>query len=275
MKKNKIAGKIGIMAIVLLLALEGTSFADLTKEQSEDVALFATTFIEKGNARRDEKNYPLLVYALSNNWNTCVEIRKSGYEERLYTIQKNAYHKRNGQYLALGDKWCMDCGDFISYVYKVTLGLNMQLADGDPWHIKDMYADAKKGENSQYFYFVYQNVPISKLDESLLQEGDIILRLGAKENHGLIYVGKDMQAAHASRNGIKYYLNPPILGFEVVTLNRFYKSSTVVSVARVKDGVFPKEATIGSTITWPDTKEKEDILREKRHKSYTRLHDFR
>lgn len=247
--------------LISFLLFPTNVFANLTKEQAEDVALFATTFIEKGNERRDENGYPLLVYALSNNWKTCIEIRRSGYESKLYHVKNNAYHMKNGKYLDLGLKWCMDCGDFISYVYKTTLGLDLFLEETeDPWHIKDMYADANKGENSEYFYFVYKNVPISSISEEKLEKGDIVLRLGSRENHGLIYVGENMQTAHASRNAIKYKNTPPILGFEVVTLNKFYKSSTIVSIARVKDGVVPENQNVNSTITWPDTGEVETLL---------------
>ena len=237
--------------------------ADLTKEQAEDVALFATTLIEKGNARRDENGYPLMVYALSNNAQTCIEIRRSGYKEELYHVKNNNYHKKNGKYLDLGLKWCMDCGDYISYVYKTTLGLDMFLEEiDDPWHIKDIYADANKKENSQYFYFVYKNVPISSIKEENLQKGDIVVRMGSRENHGLIYVGENMQTAHASRNAIKYSKNPPILGFEVVQLNKFYKTSTIVSIVRVKDQVVDLNQKVNAVITWPDTGEKEILFGE-------------
>ena len=260
MKKVRIACKI-CGALLMLLMVPTNVFASLTKDQAKDVALFATTFIEKGNERRDVNGYPLLVYALSNNWNTCVEIRRSGYNGELYYVKNNNYHMKNGKYLDLGLKWCMDCGDFISYVYKTTLGLDMYLEETeDPWHIKDMYADANKYENSEYFEFVYKNVPISSIDESKLELGDIVLRLGAKENHGLIYVGEGMQTAHASRNGIKYSKNPPILGFEVVTLNKFYKTSTIVSIIRVKDDIVSQNQKVNTTIIWPDTGEEEDLL---------------
>jgi len=261
MKNSKMIYSICGILLGIFLLFPTTVLANLTKEQAEDVALFATTFIEKGNERRDENGYPLLVYALSNNWQTCIEIRRSGYEEQLYHVKNNAYHKKNGKYLDLGMKWCMDCGDYLSYIYKTTLGLDMFLEDTqDPWHIKDIYADADKGEKSEYFYFVYKNVPISSISEDKLEKGDIVLRLGSRENHGLIYVGESMQTAHASRNAIKYKNEPLILGFEVVQLDKFYKSSTVVSIARVKDGVVPETQIVNSTITWPDTGEIETLL---------------
>lgn len=246
---------------ILLICMPTNVFAGLTKEQAEEVALFATTFIEKGNERRDEKGYPLLVYALSNNWKTSMEIRRSGYLSQLYHVKNNAYHMKNGKYLDLGPKWCMDCGDFISYVYNTTFGLDMYLEEAnDPWHIKDIYADANKYANSEYFEFIYKNVPIYELEESKLEKGDIIVRIGSRENHGLIYVGENMQAAHASRNAIKYANNPPILGFEVIKFDNFYKKSTIVSIVRIKDGVIDSEKPVNATITWPDTGKIENLF---------------
>ena len=254
--------KIAIFCLAFCLStyIGNVSYANLTKEQSDEVAEFATNFISEGNARRDENGYPLLVYALSNNWNTCIQIRRSGYNSELYHVNNNNYHKKNGKYLDLGNKWTMDCGDYIAYIYHQTLGLDMMNhSNEDPWHIKDMYADANKGANSTYFEFIYKNVPISSLDESKLQKGDVVLYFGPRDNHGLIYVGETMQTAHASRNGIKYSKNPPILGFEVVQLNRFYKTSTTVSIVRIKDGVVPAEQKVNGTIIWPDNGE-EGIL---------------
>ena len=250
---NKIA--ILMLSIGAVFIMSSTAKASLTKEQSQDVADFATTFIEKGNERRDEKGYPLLVYALSNNWNTCVEIRSKGYNEQLYNVSNNKYHG----YRNLGNKWCMDCGAYIAYVYKTTLGFD--LADsktGDPWHITDFRDDANKGANSRYFEYVYKNVAIANIDESKLMPGDVVLRFGGKDNHGLIYIGKGWKQAHASYNAIRYDKKPPITGFQVV--NGFYKTSTIVSIVRVKDGVVPEDKVINSFITWPDTGEYVPIL---------------
>ena len=257
----RIASKLCGILLIFIVGFGSNVEASLTKEQAEDVALFATTFIEKGNERRDESGYPLLVYALSGNGKTSIEIRRSGYFGELYHVKNNGYHMKNGKYLDLGLKWCMDCGDFISYVYKTTLGLDMYLENiEDPWHIRDMYADANKYENSEIFEFIYKNVPISKIEESKLEKGDVIIRMGSNENHGLIYVGEGFMAAHASRNAIKYSKTPVILGFDVVAFNKFYKASTIVSIIRVKDGVVPKETRVNSTIVWPDTGEEEILL---------------
>lgn len=235
--------------------LASNAKASLTKEQSEDVANFATTFIEKGNERRDENGYPLLVYALSSNGQTCIEIRSKGYNEQLYYVSNNKYHGNRN----LGYKWCMDCGDFMAYVYKTTLGFDLvNPKNGDPWHITDFRDDANKGANSKYFEYVYKNVSIASIDESKLMPGDLILRFGSKDNHGLVYIGSGWKQAHASYNAIRYDKKPPITGFQVV--DGFYKKSTIISVIRVKDGVVPEDQIVNSFITWPDTGEFEAIL---------------
>ena len=258
--------KIALILALLLILLTDLSkaYANLTKEQAEDVADFATSFIEKGNQRRDENGYPLLVYALNGSTATSVELRRTGYDSELYYIKNNNYHRKNGYYLELGYKWCMDCGDFVAFVYHQTLDLDLKLQNNDPWHCIDMYNDANKYDNSKYFEFIYKNVPIYSLDDTKMQPGDIVLKIGPGDNHAGRYVGEGFRCAHASRNGIKYYLNPPILGFEEIVLNRFYKSSTIVSVVRLKDGIVPEDKIVNGLITWPDTNEQEDLLSYKR-----------
>ncbi|MBR3281174.1 MAG: C40 family peptidase [Clostridia bacterium] len=252
-----------IAAICILIAvcfsLGTVSYASLTKEQSDDVAEFATSFIEEGNKRRDKNGYPLLVYALSSNWQTCIDIRASGYNGELYYIKNNKYHGNRD----LGYKWCMDCGDFMSYVYKTTLGFDLINHDnGDPWHITDFRDDANKGSNSKYFEYVYKNVSIASIDESKLMPGDLVIRFGPKDNHGLVYIGEGWRQAHASYNAIKYSANPPITGFQVV--NGFYKKSTIISVIRVKDGIVPKDQKVNGTIIWPDTGEEAILIERER-----------
>lgn len=238
-----------------------SAYASLTKEQSDDVAEFATTFISEGNERRDKNGYPLLVYALSSNGNTCIEIRSSGYNDELYYIKNNRYHSGR----ELGYKWCMDCGAFMAYVYKTTCGFDLvNPKNGDPWHITDFRDDANKGANSKYFEYVYKNVPISSIDESKLMPGDLVIRFGPKDNHGLVYIGEGWIQAHASYNAIRYDKKPPITGFQVV--KGFYKKSTVVSIIRVKDGILPEDYIVKSKIIWPDNGE-EQILTS-RYKSF-------
>lgn len=231
--------------------------AAITEQQGVDVAEFAKKFIEQGNERRDEKGFPLLTYALSGNWNTCVEIRNKGYNEQLYYIKRNGYYIRNGRYMELGNKWCMDCGTYVTYMLKKTLGL--ELYNGkEPWHVQDIYNDARKGAKSKYFEFVYSSVSVGRINYSKLQPGDVIARITSGGNHGMLYVGDGM-IAHANRDMINYK-SPAISGFQVSKLNHYYLSGTVVRVMRIKDGIIPKNLEVNSILTWPDTGETVDLL---------------
>lgn len=246
-----------LIVLLFLLILSANVNAAITEEQGRDVAEFAKNFIEQGNARRDERGYPLLTYALSGNWNTCVNIRNSGYNEQLYYIKRNGYHIYKGKYVELGDKWCMDCGTFVTYTIKKTLGL--ELYNGkEPWHVQDIYNDALKGKNSKYLEFVYKSVSVGRIDYSKLQPGDIIARITPNGNHGMLYVGDGM-IAHANRDMITYK-NPAVFGFQVSKLNKYYLPGTVVRVMRIKDGVIPEDLVVNSVLTWPDNGETVDLL---------------
>ena len=86
--------KVFFLILCFILSFNLIAYAAITPEQGNDVATFARNFVEKGNARRDEKGYPLLTYALSGNWNTCIEIRNKGYNEQLYYVKNNSYYYR-------------------------------------------------------------------------------------------------------------------------------------------------------------------------------------
>jgi len=246
--------------VITIISVDKTVNAAITEKQAQDVAEFAKKFIEEGNARRDEKGYPLLTYALSGNWNTCVEIRNSGYNEKLYYIKRNGYHIYKGRYVELGNKWCMDCGTYVTYMLKKTLGL--ELYNGkEPWHVQDIYNDALKGKKSKYLEFVYKSVSIRKIDYSKLQPGDIIARITSNGNHGMLYVGDGM-IAHANRDMITYK-GAAVFGFKVNKLNGYYLPGTVVSVIRIKDGIIPEDLEVNSSITWPDNGEIVDLLNRK------------
>lgn len=253
-RKNK-----WIVLFVFFFSIGMTSRASaaITQQQGNDVAQFAKNFIEQGNARRDENGFPLLTYALSGNWNTCIEIRNKGYHEELYYIKKNSYYYRNGKYMELGNKWCMDCGTYVTYMLKKTLGL--ELYNGkEPWHVQDIYNDARKGVKSQYFEFIYQSVSVGRIDYTKLQPGDVIARITSNGNHGMLYVGDGM-IAHANRDMIKYK-SPAVFGFQVSKLNQYFLPGTVVRVMRIKDGIIPEDLVVNSKITWPDTGETVDLL---------------
>lgn len=246
-----------LLCFVCLFGFPTLTQAAITEQQGLDVAEFAKRFIEEGNARRDEKGYPLLTYALSGNWNTCIEIRNKGYNEELYNIRRNSYYYRNGKYIELGDKWCMDCGTYVTYMLKKTLGL--ELYNGkEPWHVQDIYNDARKGEKSQYFEFVYSSVAVGRINYDKLQPGDVIARITSNGNHGMLYVGDGM-IAHANRDMISYKV-PAIFGFQVSKLNQYFLPGTVVRIMRIKDGVIPTDLQVNSKITWPDNGETMDLL---------------
>lgn len=251
-----------LMKVILIMFLISLSVsmdvnAAITEEQGKDVAEFAKAFIEQGNNRRDERGYPLLTYALSGNWNTCVNIRNSGYNEQLYYIKRNGYHINKGKYVELGNKWCMDCGTFVTYMLKKTLGL--ELYNGkEPWHVQDIYNDALKGKNSKYMEFVYKSVAVGRIDYSKLQPGDVIARITSNGNHGMLYVGDGM-IAHANRDMITYK-EPAVFGFQVSKLNKYYLPGTVVRVMRIKDGIIPEDLVVNSVLTWPDDGETVDLL---------------
>ena len=257
MNKKRMIGI--LISLIFSFNMFSITNAAITEKQGNDVAKFAKKFIEQGNERRDENGYPLLTYALSGNWNTCIEIRNKGYKEELYYIKRNGYHIKNGRYVELGEKWCMDCGTFVTYMLKKTLGL--ELYNGkEPWHVQDIYNDALKGEKSQYFEFVYKSVPVGKIDYSKLQPGDVIARITANGNHAMLYVGDGM-IAHANRDMITYKA-PAVFGFQVSKLNKYYLSGTVVRVMRIKDGIIPEDLVVNSIITWPDNGETVDLFKD-------------
>lgn len=248
---------IAVIIIITSVMLFSNTWAAITTQQGLDVAEFATNFIQQGNERRDENGFPLLTYALSGNWNTCVEIRNKGYNEELYYIKRNSYYYRNGKYMELGNKWCMDCGTYVTYMLKKTLGL--ELYNGkEPWHVQDIYNDARKGQNSQYFEFVYKSVSVGRIDYSKLQPGDVIARITSNGNHGMLYLGDGM-IAHANRDMISYKA-PAISGFQVSKLNHYFLPGTVVRVMRIKDGIIPEDLVVNSKITWPDNGETVDLI---------------
>ncbi|MBQ9267720.1 MAG: C40 family peptidase [Clostridia bacterium] len=248
-----------ISSALLLLMCPFTSYAAITEAQGDDLAEFAKNLIEEGNNRKDENGFPLLTYGLTGSWSKNVEIRNNGYNERLTSANHNGYYYRNGRYLPLGDKWMMDCGTFVTYNLKKSLGLVLHNGS-EPWHVQDIYNDARKGKNSQYFEFVYSGVSVGNIDYSKLQKGDVIARITSDGNHGMIYVG-DGYIAHANRDMIKTYGDNKVSGFQVNKLNRYFLPGTVVRIMRVKDGIVPEDFVMDGTLTWPDNGETVDLLR--------------
>ncbi|MBR3281175.1 MAG: C40 family peptidase [Clostridia bacterium] len=262
----KCVSKITVLIFIMLLFSFSSAFAAITEQQGNDVAEFAKQFIEIGNSRKDENGFPLLTYALSGNWRTCIEIRTKGYNEELYYVKRNGYYIRNGKYLELGNKWCMDCGTTVLYLLKKTLGFELLNSQGEPWHVQDIYNDAARGSKSQYFDLVYKSVSVGSINYSKLQKGDIIGYYTKDGNHGMLYLG-DGYIAHANRDMIRSYGNDKISGFKVSKLNHYFRSGTKVRVMRIKDGIIPEDLVVNGVITWPDNGETMDLL----HRSDTIL----
>ncbi len=248
-----------LILILVVVQLCSFSFAAITEQQGEDVAEFAKKFIEEGNARRDENGFPLLTYGLTGNWNTNIKIRSGGYNGKMFNMSKNGYYIRNGKYLNLGDKWVMDCGTTVLFLLKNTLGLELLNSQGEPWHVQDIYNDAARGKNSQYFDMVYKSVSVGRIDYSKLKKGDVIAYITSHGNHGMLYLG-DGYIAHANRDMIRSYGDNKISGFQVNKLNRYFLGGTQVRVMRIKDGIIPEDLVVNGFVTWPDTGERVDLL---------------
>ena len=246
------------MLMCLLTVYPAISHAAITEAQGNDLAEFASKFVEKGNSRKDENGFPLLTYGLTGSWNSNVQIRNNGYNEKLTAVKNSGYYYRNGRYLQLGDKWMMDCGTFVTYTLKKTLGLVLYNGS-EPWHVQDIYNDALKGKNSKYFEFVYSGVSVGNINYSKLQKGDVIARITSSGNHGMVYVG-DGYIAHANRDMIRSYGDNKVSGFQVNKLNHYFLGGTVVRIMRIKDGIIPEDFVMDSLLTWPDNGEVEDIL---------------
>ncbi len=256
--------KIILLALFIWLCIPIT-YADMTVEQSEDLRYFIETFIEMVNARRDERGYPLFVYALGPKISDSKEIRTKGYAGELYNVEKNYYHIHNGKTVNLGPKWCMDCATFVSYIYKTTLNMDLRIEGSEePWHVRDYYMDAykeKKYGTGKYFKYVYKDIKIQNIDMKLLQPGDMIIWMGKEENHGMLYLGNG-EIAHAIDSLIKYNSNPVVLGLGKIKLRKYYLDNTILSVVRIKDDVVSPDEKINMKFIWPDTNEEENFSKE-------------
>lgn len=245
--------------IVSMFSLLSCVYADITEVQGNDVAEFAKKFIEEGNARRDEKGFPLLTYGLTGSWSKNVAIRTSGYNAQMTDMSRNGYYIVNGRYVNLGYKWVMDCGTTVLFLLKNTLGFELLNKYGEPWHVQDIYNDAARGKKSQYFDMIYKNVRVGSINYSKLKKGDVIAYLTSDGNHGMLYLG-DGYIAHANRDMIKSTGNNKISGFQVNKLNRYFLPGTRVNIMRIKDGIIPEDLVVNGVVTWPDTGETVDLL---------------
>ena len=111
-----------VFGFILFLSFIMNCHADLTDEQSEEVASFAANLIlESMKAPHlDKYGFPLIAYNMGQYE------RIDGMSGKLTYFNKDV----NGVNTINGNKWAFDCSSFASYVYYHTLGVNTFYDDG-------------------------------------------------------------------------------------------------------------------------------------------------
>ena len=161
--------------------------ADLTNEQSEDLALFASYFVTEGNKRTDSNGYTLLAYMQG-------PARIDGYQSKLYYVTKDY----NGFSTVNANKWTFDCASFAAFVYYHVFdlaltkayqsgndsysGLRLRNPNGNPYEVVDFVNDAN---NQEHFYNVKTGVSVDSINFNDLKKGDLIIRVGY---HIMVYI---------------------------------------------------------------------------------------
>ncbi len=228
-----------IVMLILIIFFPIYVKADLTKEQQDDIAYFATKMITEANKseHKDSKGFSILAY----NQGT----RNEGFYNQLAYMNKD-YKSIN---VIQGKKWTFDCASFSAYVYYHCFGVKTTyLSNNSPFVVSKFVEEANKGNN---WYFVMTNQNTNTMDYSKLKKGDLIVFV---QSHIMVYVG-DGKIAHFSSSAISKGSN---LGAEVIGLkDRFPNHKT--SVIRLKDGVVSTTAKANMKITWPDTGKTQDF----------------
>ena len=233
-----------IIIIVLILLIPIFVKADLTKEQQEDIALFASKMITEGYKKehKDSNGFSVLCYNQGS--------RDEGFYGQLSYMTKD-YKSVN---MINAKKWTFDCASFAAYVYYHCFGVQTVSSSNHPWVVSSFVNNASKGNG--YFYFVMSNVNTSTADYSKLKKGDLIVFVGS---HIMVYIG-DEKIAHFSSSAISKGTN---LGAEVVKIKDRYPN-TKMSVIRLKDGVVSTTAKANMKITWPDTGKTQDFREDEK-----------
>ena len=230
--------------------------ADLTKEQENDIASFTTNFILEGNKRTDKNGYPLIAYMEG-------QARIDGYQSKLYKV---GYDYNHINYIN-AYKWTFDSSSFASYIYYHTFnlvltysklaekdqysGLTLRNPEANPYQISSFLEDAEKEE---HFYYVKKDINGSSIDFKNVKKGDLIV----KDNTNLmIYVG-DEKVAGSTPNAI----NNSNLGFQIASLKDNYHDASL-NIIRVKNDIIPKNMKANTKITWLDTNEVVELVKEK------------
>ena len=229
-----------IIIIVLILFIPLLVKADLTKEQQDDIAEFATNFITYGYKKEHLDSQGFSIHAYDQG------TRNEGFYNKL-AYMNNDYNRINQ---IRGNKWNFDCASFAAYVYYHCFGVKATGANGSPWVVSSFVNNASKSNG--YFYFIGNNWNTTTMDYSRLQKGDLVVFVGS---HIMVYVG-DGKIAHFSSSAIKKGTN---LGAEVVTLKDKYPNHKA-AIIRLKNGVISTSAKANTKITWPDTGKTEDLV---------------
>ena len=242
-----------ILVLSLLFIFISPVKADLTKDQENDIALFATNFINEGNKRIDKNGYPLLAYMQG-------QARIDGFQSKLYKITYDYNHKN----YVNAYKWTFDCSSFASFIYYHTFnlvltynktgnidsysGLPLRSPTANPYQVSAFVEDADKGE---HFYYIKKGVNGANINLNDLKKGDLLIYVG---HHIMVYVGNgniaEATVSCISKNN---------LGMQVIPLTSKY-SDTKLSVIRIKDRIIPKESVATTNITWLDTNETVDLV---------------
>lgn len=231
--KNKI-----ILILILILTTINVK-ADLTQEQGEKIAKFAEQMIEKGNSEEHRVGkFSLLVYRQG-------QYRIDGFNDKLSNVDYDYY-----RYNTLGNKkyWTFDCSSFASYVYYHVLGFHTYKNNNpkSPLVVAEFVTRASKNDE---FYFVFRNKPVTSVDFSTTKPGDLFIFEGS---HIMVYIG-NKKIAHFTASEI--HGGGPILGAVISDITVKYpdKKLTVIRANGTN-------ATPVTTITWPDTNIKEELV---------------
>ena len=240
--------------IILLFVFILPVKADLTKQQENDIAAFAANFIIEGNKRVDKNGYPLLAYMQG-------QARIDGYQSKLYKVKYDYNHKN----YVNEKKWTFDCASYVSFVYYHTFGLvltysktskidsysglTIRNAIANPYQVSAFVDDANR---SEHFYYIKKGITGSNINFDELEKGDLIIYVG---HHIMIYVGEG-KIAEATTSSI----SKTNLGTQVIPLISKY-SNISLSIIRLKNKIIPENAVANTKVTWLDTGETVDLVR--------------
>ena len=123
-----------IIIIFLILFIPLLVKADLTKQQQEDIATFATKFITEGRTKEhlDSQGFSILAYDQGT--------RNEGFYGKLAYLRKDY----NGINQINGNKWNFDCASFAAWVYYHCFGVKAMSNSGSPWVVSSFVNNASK-----------------------------------------------------------------------------------------------------------------------------------